>query len=655
MSRVRAGPAAVEALLAIREEPLLPGELRVLHPTWVEAQKAIRKANRQGRQLVILPEAEFQPSMGIATLVRILSVASRPKNFVIVQVQGVRRVRVTAIQSVRPYTVVSISRPSEPRNLDAGGVRRLQRLVYKAKDDDPFFDSGQVGDDASMRIDRLGLQMRIGGSAKLAFLGAQSLNARLRILEKILGKKEEGRTSRRRRLAATENDEEEEFTQQLPPEVRAAIQREKKTEYDSFSGRSRVALGFLRELKWEAPARQPMNLRRARELLDGSHAGLEEVKEAVLDYLSDLEWGRRKGLPIASTGGTSLCLIGPPGTGKTSIASTIAEVTGRKLERIPMGGVDDLFLVGADRTWTGSRPGEILRRLRNSGKHPSEVVFLLDEVDKMNRHFAKDPLPVLLALLDPTQNHAFQDQFLDGVRIDLSAALFIATANSEQAIPEPLKDRMKVIHLPRYAREEQLAIGREYILPRLLRRFSVTDEVEVSAEALYSLVFDYPRSDGLRQLQVRLQTVISRGLRLHLETQRSVMVRPDLVRDWLPAQTAGRTIGFRASGGAMQQVVPAPPEGPDPSLALRGRALGSELHGARGGLGRLCSDCEYQPRPRGRQGSTHQVGQGRSPSPSCARSCRLWVPRPRSSGRTRRGIPPLDATEHPQDVTTAMP
>jgi ATP-dependent Lon protease len=245
--------------------------------------------------------------------------------------------------------------------------------------------------------------------------------------------------------------------------------------------------------------------------------------------------------------GTSLCLVGPPGTAKTSIAAAIAGAAKRKLERFPLGGADDVYLVGADRAYTGARPGEIVRRLHASGRHPSELIVLLDEIDKLSRNAARDPLPVLLALLDPSQNREFQDQFLDSVRIDLSGTLFIATANDEAAIPGPLKDRMRVLRLPGYTREEQVAIGSDYILPRLLERLAISDQVRVAADVVESLVCDFPLSEGLRQLEHRISSVVFRGLRCHVETDRNMWVDADLARSWVRSEETKQPIGFRVT------------------------------------------------------------------------------------------------------------
>ncbi len=271
-----------------------------------------------------------------------------------------------------------------------------------------------------------------------------------------------------------------------------------------------------------------------------------------MDHLALAEWRRRN--HVLNTGnGLSLCLVGPPGTGKTSVAAAVADASNRRLERIPLGGVDDVFLAGSDRGYSGSRPGEVLRRLRNAERHPSEIVFLLDEIDKISGSPTRSPLSVLLALLDPSQNQRWQDQCLGSVPIDLSAAIFIATANDEQAIPLPLRDRMQIIRLRAYTRAEQLTIASEYILPKLLTQLKVDDRVRMSPDALALVVRNSPHGGGMRHVEQRLKTVLSRGIRQHLQTHRMVRVEAASVAMWLPVRANEGAIGFQLSESRTRQ------------------------------------------------------------------------------------------------------
>jgi ATP-dependent Lon protease len=331
----------------------------------------------------------------------------------------------------------------------------------------------------------------------------------------------------------------------LPPKVQRALLRERKLDEATGSDRARAAIHYLLGINWKASPRPCIDLQEARRVLDDSHAGLVEIKEAVLDWLATQEWSRRKGLPAGAGGGTSLCLIGPPGTGKTSIARRIPMAARLHLESLGLAGADTVFLLGSDSAYMGARPGQLIRLLLSSRCHPNEICMLLDEIDKINRAPMRDPLPVILHLLDPSRNHAVNDQYLDDVDLDFSQTLFIATANDEAEIPAPLKDRLRLLRLPGYSREEQMAIGSAYMLPQMLRRFGIMDEVELSPEVVECLVVDYPLSKGMRQLEQRLSTVVSRALRCHLETGRSIHVDAGVARSWVGVGEASKVIGFQ--------------------------------------------------------------------------------------------------------------
>jgi ATP-dependent Lon protease len=298
----------------------------------------------------------------------------------------------------------------------------------------------------------------------------------------------------------------------------------------------------LTDICWVAPPAPAIDPAKARELLDTSHSGMETVKQAVLDYLSLLEWKRRQG---QQGGGSNLCLVGPPGVGKTSIASTIAEATGRRLEIINLGGASDVYMGGSDRTFRGAQPGEVVRRLRAGKAHPSQVVFLLDELDKVPMWSDHPALPALLALLDPSQNGAWQDQFLDNISLDLSGAIFLSTANNWEAIAAPLRDRLRRIQLPGYTVQEQLAIAHSHLLPKLKSQLGLNGEVQIEDGAMESLVRDHPYADGVRQIEQRLQTVAARALREHLESGTPVVVTAELAKLWVPAESGKQEMGFR--------------------------------------------------------------------------------------------------------------
>src|SRR3954452_6073388 len=269
----------------------------------------------------------------------------------------------------------------------------------------------------------------------------------------------------------------------------------------------RSYLDWLIAVPWKERSEEILDPVHAREILDADHAGLEDVKDRIVEYLAVKKLRVEREIAEDKRSGAILTLIGPPGTGKTSIGESIARATGRKFVRMSLGGVrDEAEIRGHRRTYIGALPGRLVRALRDAGT--MNPVIMLDEVDKVGVDWRGDPSAALLEVLDPAQNHSFRDHYLD-VEIDLSQVVLIATANVAETIPGPLLDRMEVIRFDGYTMAEKVAIARGYLWPRQRERNGLReDEVEISDELLSTVVAEYTREAGVRQLERELGTLL---------------------------------------------------------------------------------------------------------------------------------------------------
>ncbi|MDP9376804.1 MAG: endopeptidase La, partial [Actinomycetota bacterium] len=295
---------------------------------------------------------------------------------------------------------------------------------------------------------------------------------------------------------------------------------ERMGEQSGEAGTIRSYLDWLIAIPWNKRSEERLDPAHARAVLDADHAGLEDVKDRITEYLAVKKLRAERGLDVPSDGpegtrtanarkrsGAILTLIGPPGTGKTSIGESIARATGREFIRISLGGVrDEAEIRGHRRTYVGALPGRLVRALRDAGS--INPVIMLDEVDKVGADWRGDPSSALLEVLDPAQNHSFRDHYLD-VEVDLSEVMFIATANVAETIPGPLLDRMEVISFDGYTVAEKVAIARDYLWPRQLERNGLrSEEVEVSDDLLRLIVDEYTREAGVRNLEREIGTVL---------------------------------------------------------------------------------------------------------------------------------------------------
>ncbi|HYZ77384.1 MAG TPA: endopeptidase La [Gaiellaceae bacterium] len=318
---------------------------------------------------------------------------------------------------------------------------------------------------------------------------------------------------------------------------REAARLERMGEASGESSMIRTYLDWLVSVPWSKRSEERLDPVHAREVLDADHAGLEDVKERIVEYLAVRKLRQERGIAEDKRSGAILTLIGPPGTGKTSVGESIARALGREFVRMSLGGIrDEAEIRGHRRTYIGALPGRLVRALRDAGT--MNPVIMLDEVDKIGADWRGDPSAALLEVLDPAQNHSFRDHYLD-VELDLSEVVFIATANISETIPGPLLDRMEVIRFDGYTVDEKIAIARGYLWPRQVERNGLKpEEVAIGDELLRTVISEYTREAGVRQLERELGKILRKiATRIASdEVVAPVAVDLEVVRDALGRQ-----------------------------------------------------------------------------------------------------------------------
>ncbi|MDQ2835939.1 MAG: endopeptidase La [Actinomycetota bacterium] len=341
---------------------------------------------------------------------------------------------------------------------------------------------------------------------------------------------------------------------ELPDKVREAAlaevdKLERTSDQSPEVGWIRTWLDTVLDLPWNNRTEDSYEISEARAILDADHAGLDDVKQRIIEYLAVRRRRADRGLGVIGgrRSGAVLALVGPPGVGKTSLGESVARAMGRNFVRVALGGVrDEAEIRGHRRTYVGALPGRIVRAIKESGS--MNPVVLLDEVDKLGSDYRGDPTAALLEVLDPAQNHTFRDHYLE-VELDLSDVLFLATANVLDSIPGPLLDRMELVQLDGYTEDEKLTIARDHLLPRQLERAGLTPaEVTIGEDALRQLAAEYSREAGVRELE-RLIARILRKVTANAAlagTEESVTVEVADLRAYLgrprhTSETASRT------------------------------------------------------------------------------------------------------------------
>jgi ATP-dependent Lon protease len=334
------------------------------------------------------------------------------------------------------------------------------------------------------------------------------LRAQINMMQKELGEGDSGEDLEQMLADAQQSGMSGEALQAVEKEIR------RMRTMSNSSADYHVLRGYVEwmiDLPWQKRDTKPLNIKRAATVLNRDHYGLDEVKNRILEFLAVKELNPQTRTPI-------LCLVGPPGVGKTSLGQSIASALNRQFTRLALGGVhDEAEVRGHRKTYVGAFPGRIIQRLRDAGTR--NPVFMLDEIDKLGKDTKGDPASALLEVLDPEQNSEFMDHYLD-VKFDLSEVVFITTANQPYDIPEPLLDRMEVIHLPGYLKQEKVQIARRYLIPRQIENSGLSKKhIQLSAAGLNAVISEYTREAGVRNLEQRIGALCRK-------TARQVLANP---------------------------------------------------------------------------------------------------------------------------------
>ena len=391
---------------------------------------------------------------------------------------------------------------------------------------DPIARLNRLVEILSIEVEKMNLDQSINSNVKRQMEKAQKeyyLNEKMKAIQKELGrddKQEIDELKKKIKAAGMPKDSLDKAMQELK-------RLEMMSPMSAESTVSRTYIDWLLSVPWKKSSREVRSIEKAEKILEADHYGLEKIKERILEFLSIRKL-------VKNPKGSILCFVGPPGVGKSSLAGSIARATGRRFVRLSLGGVrDEAEIRGHRRTYIGALPGQILQMMKKAGtKNP---VFLLDEVDKMSMDFRGDPSSALMEVLDPEQNRAFVDHYLD-VEYDLSQVMFIATANVLHTIPQPLQDRMEVIRISGYTEIEKVEIAKRYLIKKQIQLHGLSKKnLMLSDEAIAGLIQSYTREAGVRNMEREIASVCRKVARKVVKEGKktSVEISPENLNDYL--------------------------------------------------------------------------------------------------------------------------
>jgi ATP-dependent Lon protease len=540
-------------ILAIRNTVIFPVLAFPINVGREKSLLAVDEALEKDKLLAILAQKEAKnedPDTGdlyqVGTVVKILKSVKMPGNKLSVIIQGLARIRVKNWDHTDPFLRAEVevfeeaTEHPEELNSKMGSLRELaQRIIDLSPQipseasflvrsiDNPGVLADIVASNLGISVeDKQDLLETFGTSERMDKV-VTLLNKEIQVLElsnkiqsEVKGEMDKAQREYflREQLKAIQkelgevDDRQDEFDElkkmiksaHMPKEVEKVAFKELKRMSRMSPGAaeytvSRTYIDWLVDLPWDKSTEDILDIQLASDILDEDHYGLEKVKTRILEYLAVRKLKKDMKGPI-------LCLVGPPGVGKTSLAKSVSRALGRKMQRISLGGVrDEAEIRGHRRTYIGSLPGKVIKCIKKAGSN--NPVFVLDEIDKLGADYRGDPSSALLEVLDPEQNDTFVDHYLD-VPFDLSGVLFIATANQMHPIPGPLRDRMEVLEIPGYTMEEKVKIAKSYIIPEVVENHGITNEhIELTDEGIRFLIESYTREAGVRTLKRELASV----------------------------------------------------------------------------------------------------------------------------------------------------